>query len=190
MIPYAKNCYLCTKHVDHSFTESSTKYISYVVQIKLYFLLFSFDNYDENEIWKWWRWWRRCYKWGQMGSLNNQSVYSITKQIHTIKQSSDLQSFTCTYKHIWTYEPRHAKRALCVFFCQNVYFSFFWMCIILRLVCETFSIIAVIISFQWGLKHFVYAAGSFSANVTSWCLRNDTRICTSDILYMNIILIA
>ena len=64
------------------------------------------------------------------------------------------------------------------------------MCNILRLVCDKFSRMAAIISFLWGPKHCVYAAGSFSANVTSWCLRNDTQIFTSDILCMNIILMA
>ena len=64
------------------------------------------------------------------------------------------------------------------------------MYIILRLFCETFSRIAVKISFLWGHKHGVYAAALFSANVTSWCSRNDTHIFTSVILYINIIFIA
>ena len=65
------------------------------------------------------------------------------------------------------------------------------MYIILRLpvVWETFSRIAVKISFLWDHKHGVYAAASFSANVTSWCSR-DTPIFTSIILYINIIFIA
>ena len=75
-------------------------------------------------------------------------------------------------------------------FGQNVYFSIFWINIILRLVCINFNRIAVKISFLWCPKQCVYAAGSFSANVTSWCLRNDTQIVTSVILYMNIIFIA
>ena len=64
------------------------------------------------------------------------------------------------------------------------------MYIILRLVCENFSRIAVTIGFLWGHKHSVYAAASFSANVTSWCSRHDTQIRTSVILHMNIIFIA
>ena len=66
------------------------------------------------------------------------------------------------------------------------------MYIILRLVCEPLSWITVNISFLWGHKHGIYAASSFSANVKSWCSRNDTQIFTSVILYMyiNIIFIA
>ena len=64
------------------------------------------------------------------------------------------------------------------------------MYIILRLVCETFSRIAVSIRFLWGHKYGVYAAASFSANVTSWCSRNGTKMFTSVILYINIIFIA
>ena len=60
------------------------------------------------------------------------------------------------------------------------------MNIILRLVCENFSSIAVKISFLLGPKHGVYAAASFSANVTSWYSHKDTQIFTSVILYMNI----
>ena len=63
------------------------------------------------------------------------------------------------------------------------------MYIILRLVCENFSRIAVKISFLWGLKNDVYAAASFSANVTSWCSHSDTQIFTSVNLHMNIIFI-
>ena len=82
------------------------------------------------------------------------------------------------------------KKGLKGIFYQNVYFSFFWMYIILRLVCEHFSRIACKKSFVGGPKHGVYAAASFSANVTSWCLCIDTQTFTSVILYMNIILIA
>ena len=64
------------------------------------------------------------------------------------------------------------------------------MYIILRLVCETFSRMAVILSFLWGHKHGVYAAVSLSANVTSWYSRNDTKNFTSVILYINIIFIS
>ena len=64
------------------------------------------------------------------------------------------------------------------------------MYIILRLVCETFSRIAVTISFILGHKHGVYAAASFAANVTSWCSRNDKKNFTSVFLYINIIFIA
>ena len=41
------------------------------------------------------------------------------------------------------------------------------MYIIFRLVCETFSRKAVKITFLWGHKHGVDAAGSLSANVTA-----------------------
>ena len=64
------------------------------------------------------------------------------------------------------------------------------MYIIFRLVCETLSRIAVKISFLWGHKHGVYAAVSFSANVTSWCSRNDTNIFNFVNLYINITFIA
>ena len=64
------------------------------------------------------------------------------------------------------------------------------MCIILRLVCETFSRIAVKISFLCGPQHGIYRATSFSANVTSWCSRDNTQNFSSAILYMNIIFIA
>ena len=63
------------------------------------------------------------------------------------------------------------------------------MHIILRLVCEKLSWIAVKISFLWGPKHGVYAASYFSAIVTSWYLHKDTQNYTSVILYMNIILL-
>ena len=77
-------------------------------------------------------------------------------------------------------------------FYKNVYFSFFWMNIILRLVCENLSRITVIISFLWSPKHGIYAAASFSSNMTSWCSRYDTQSFISVILYMymNIIFIA
>ena len=61
------------------------------------------------------------------------------------------------------------------------------MHIILRLVRENFSRIAVKISFLWGPKHGVYATASFSANVTSGCSSKDNKMLTSVILYMNII---
>ena len=64
------------------------------------------------------------------------------------------------------------------------------MYIIFRLVCETFSSIAVKISFLWGNKHGVYAAASISTNVMLWCSRNDTQIFASVNLYINIIFIA
>ena len=64
------------------------------------------------------------------------------------------------------------------------------MYIILRLVCENFSRINVKISSLWDPKHGVYAAASFSANVTSECSRSETRILTSVILFMNIIYVA
>ena len=51
------------------------------------------------------------------------------------------------------------------------------------------SWIAVKIRFLLGPLHDVYAT-SFSANVTSWCSRDDTQIFTSVIFYMNIIFIA
>ena len=88
------------------------------------------------------------------------------------------------------YMSRLKQKGSLAYFDQNVYFPFFWMLIILRLVCEIFSRIAVKISFLWCPKHGVYAAPSFSANVMSWCWRNDTQNFTSVILYMNIIFIA
>ena len=50
-------------------------------------------------------------------------------------------------------------------FDQNFYFSIFWMYIILRLVHEYLSSVAVKISFLWGRKHGKNAAASFSASV-------------------------
>ena len=79
------------------------------------------------------------------------------------------------------------KRALSVIFDQNVYFCTFWMHIILRLICESLSRIAVKISYLWCRKHCVYAAVSFATIVTSWYLRNVMQNFTSIILYMNII---
>ena len=64
------------------------------------------------------------------------------------------------------------------------------MYIILKVVCENFSRITVKISLLWNPKHEVYAAASFSANVTSRFSCNDTQIFTSVILHMNIIFIA
>ena len=60
-----------------------------------------------------------------------------------------------------SYELRHTS----VFFIKMFIFLFS-KC---TLVFENFSRITVKISFLWGLKHGVYAAASFSANVTSWC---------------------
>ena len=82
------------------------------------------------------------------------------------------------------------KGPLAVFLIKMFIFAIFRMYIILRLVCENLSRKAVKISFLWGTKHGVYAAVSFSANVTSWCSRNDTQIFASNILHMNIIFIA
>ena len=64
------------------------------------------------------------------------------------------------------------------------------MYIILRLVCEKLGRLAFKISFLWGPKHGVYAAASFSANVTSLCSRNGPQNFTSVILCMSIIFIA
>ena len=64
------------------------------------------------------------------------------------------------------------------------------MTIILRLICENLSSIAVKISFLWGLEHSVYAEDSFAASVTSRYLPNDMQHFTSVILYMNLIYIA
>ena len=65
-----------------------------------------------------------------------------------------------------------------------------WMCIILRLVCEILSGIAVEIRSLWDYKHGIYEAASFIAIFTSWYLRMDMRKFTSVILYMNITCIA
>ena len=56
------------------------------------------------------------------------------------------------------------------------------MAIILRLICENLSRIAVKISFLQGREHCVYAEVSFAASVTSWYLRNDKQAFTSVIL--------
>ena len=63
------------------------------------------------------------------------------------------------------------------------------MAIILRLICENLSRIAVSISFLWGCEHTAYAKASFVAIVTSRYLRNNMQNFTSVILYMNIIYI-
>ena len=63
------------------------------------------------------------------------------------------------------------------------------MYIILRLVYANFSRIFVKISFLRGPKYGVYAARSFSANVTSECSRNDKQIFTAVVLHKNIIFI-
>ena len=68
-------------------------------------------------------------------------------------------------------------------------FSFSWICIILRLICEILSGIAVEIRFLWNSKHGVYGAVSFIAIVTSCYLCKDMRKFTSAILYMDIICI-
>ena len=64
------------------------------------------------------------------------------------------------------------------------------MCIILRLICEILSGIAVEIRFLWNSKHGIYGAASFIAILTSWYLRMDMRTFTSVILKMNIICIS
>ena len=64
------------------------------------------------------------------------------------------------------------------------------MCIILRLICEILSGIAVEIKLLWDSKHGVYGAASFIAIFTSWYLRKNMRKFTSVILYMHIICIA
>ena len=64
------------------------------------------------------------------------------------------------------------------------------MAIILRLILENLSSIAVKISFLCGCEHCVYAEASFAAIVTSRYLRTDMQNFTSVILYINIIYIA
>ena len=61
------------------------------------------------------------------------------------------------------------------------------MAIILRLICENLSSIAVKMCFLWGREHDVYAEASFAASVASLFLRNDMQNFTSVILYMFII---
>ena len=61
------------------------------------------------------------------------------------------------------------------------------MAIILRLICENLSSIAVKISFLWGRNHGVYTEASFTPSDTSLYLRNDMQNFTFVILYMNII---
>ena len=53
------------------------------------------------------------------------------------------------------------------------------MTIILRLICENLSCIAVKISFLWGREHFVYAEAAFATSFTSRYLRNDMQNFTS-----------
>ena len=64
------------------------------------------------------------------------------------------------------------------------------MAIIIRLICENLSRIAVKISFLWGCEHCVYTEAVFAASVTLRYLRNDMQNFTSEIVYMNIIYIA
>ena len=64
------------------------------------------------------------------------------------------------------------------------------MAIILRLICENLSCMAVKISFLWGYKLCVYVEASFTTIVTSRYLRYDMQTFTSVILYMNIIYIS
>ena len=63
------------------------------------------------------------------------------------------------------------------------------MAIILRLICENLSCIAVKVSFLWSCEQCVYAEALFTASVTSWYLRNDMQNFTSVIVYMYIIYI-
>ena len=66
---------------------------------------------------------------------------------------------------------------------QHVYFSIFWMFIILRLICENLSVLATKLSFLLGRKHDEYAAAP---------LADSGRPATFNfiILYLNIICIA
>ena len=61
------------------------------------------------------------------------------------------------------------------------------MYVILRLICENLSRIAVKISFLWGREYDVYATASFAESATSWYLRNGMQNITPVILHMNII---
>ena len=63
------------------------------------------------------------------------------------------------------------------------------MVIILRLICENLSCMAVKISYLWGCEHCVYAEVSFAASATSRYQRNDMQNFTSVILYMIIVYI-
>ena len=49
-------------------------------------------------------------------------------------------------------------------FDQNVYFSISWMCIILSLICEILSGIAVEIRFLWDSKHGIYGCSVIYSN--------------------------
>ena len=64
------------------------------------------------------------------------------------------------------------------------------MNIILRLICENFSRIAIIIGFLWGHEHGVYAAASCVVSVMSCYLSNNLQNFTSVYLFMNIVYIA
>ena len=73
-------------------------------------------------------------------------------------------SWTCLVPGLLSFE--HPSVLL---FCFDVYFSFVWMHITLRFICENFTRISVKISVLWGPKYGEYAASSVSASVTSWC---------------------
>ena len=70
-------------------------------------------------------------------------------------------------------------------FYQTVSFYVFCIYIILRLICDTLSKIAVKISFPRGPQHDVYASGAFSVSVTSWYLHKDMQNFASVILLLN-----
>ena len=67
--------------------------------------------------------------------------------------------------------PSHTTRVLMVILMKMFIFLFFWMRIILRLICVILSRRTVTISFLWCRRHCVYATASFAAIDTSWYLR-------------------
>ena len=75
-----------------------------------------------------------------------------------------------------TDEPHHAKRALSIILIKMFILL---LSIILRLICENLSKIAVKISFLWDPKDCVYAAALFIATITLWYLHNDIKKFTS-----------
>ena len=71
------------------------------------------------------------------------------------------------------------KGPLAYFFSLKCLYFYFLNVHYFKIILWNCSRIAVTIGFLWGPQHSVYAAASFSANVTLWCSRNDTQLFTS-----------
>ena len=76
------------------------------------------------------------------------------------------------------------------YFLSKSLFFYFLNVHYLKISSENFSRIAVKINILWSPKHGVHAAALFSAIMTWGCLRNDTQIFNSIMLYINIIYMA